>query len=745
MKYCYALCLLLGFLFTLPTGARAQEATTEHTVARRWNEQNLEAIRNDFARPTVHARNLYHVAAAMYDCWSLINRSGSPALMRTVQGDFSLDIATEQVPDYPDKAAASEAAISYAAYRILVARYVDSPGANETIPALNALMDSLGYSILNNSTDYRNGDPASLGNYVAATILAYGRQDGANEVRRYANVDYPEPFNPPLVLDRPFSIFNLVDPNRWQSFVFPGAVVDQSGNILDGNSPVFLGAQWGRVQPFALSAEDRTDPDTLNPILGNSPIYHDPGPPPYYNFPADTMGTDLYRWNFELVLKWSSHLDPADSVMWDIGPGARGNTPMPYPTELEDHRAWYDVEGGQPGRGRELNPVTGQPYAPNIVPRGDYTRVLAEFWADGPDSETPPGHWFSIFNEKVLDHPLLERRIGGAGPELDPLEYDVKAYLALGGAMHDAAVTAWSIKGAYDYTRPISAIRYLAARGQACDPEGRFYNAGGIRCDPGYIEQIGNSNEIVNSVLLATVKARAWVGNTFIENPDTDQAGVDWMNPSLWEPYQRPNFVTPNFAGYVSGHSTFSSAAATVLSNLTGSEYFPGGLAEFVAKKNEFLVFEEGPSQDVVLQWATYRDASDETSLSRIWGGIHPPADDIPGRIIGIEVGTDAYAKAEQLFAGNVSSLTNRGADAGGEVWVYPNPVPAGYPLTVRLSTTAAQIAADEVQVLDAQGREIRRISTQAQQFNLPTNNLPPGIYAIRGLRSGWVRLIQVR
>ena len=54
----------------------------------------------------------------------------------------------------------------------------------------------------------------------------------------------------------------------------------------------------------------------------------------------------------------------------------------------------------------------------------------------------------------------------------------------------------------------------------------------------------------------------------------------------------------------------------------------------------------------MILQWATYRDASDQTSLSRIWGGIHPPADDIPGRLIGIEVGTDAFALAETYFVG---------------------------------------------------------------------------------------------
>jgi len=74
-----------------------------------------------------------------------------------------------------------------------------------------------------------------------------------------------------------------------------------------------------------------------------------------------------------------------------------------------------------------------------------------------------------------------------------------------------------------------------------------------------------------------------------------------------------------------SGHSTFSRAAAEVLTLLTGDAYFPGGLGEFTARKNEFLVFEEGPSVDITLQWATYRDASDQSSLSRIWGGIHPP------------------------------------------------------------------------------------------------------------------------
>jgi hypothetical protein len=93
--------------------------------------------------------------------------------------------------------------------------------------------------------------------------------------------------------------------------------------------------------------------------------------------------------------------------------------------------------------------------------------------------------------------------------------------------------------------------------------------------------------------------------------------------------------VTPPFPGYVSGHSTFARAAADLLQRVTGDAFFPGGVARFPAKANEFLVIETGPSYDTELQWATYSDAADECSLSRVYAGVHPPADDIPGRVVG--------------------------------------------------------------------------------------------------------------
>jgi hypothetical protein len=117
-------------------------------------------------------------------------------------------------------------------------------------------------------------------------------------------------------------------------------------------------------------------------------------------------------------------------------------------------------------------------------------------------------------------------------------------------------------------------------------------------------------------------------------------------------PYQRSTFVTPAFAGYTSGHSTYSRSAAEVLTRLTGSPFFPGGLAEYVIPQDHFLQFERGPSTDVVLQWATYYDAADQAGQSRRWGGIHIVADDYGGRIMGSTIGNDAFDKALTYFDG---------------------------------------------------------------------------------------------
>ena len=113
--------------------------------------------------------------------------------------------------------------------------------------------------------------------------------------------------------------------------------------------------------------------------------------------------------------------------------------------------------------------------------------------------------------------------------------------------------------------------------------------------------------------------------------------------------------MTPAFQGYVSGHSTFSRAAAEVVTGFTGSEYFPGGLNGYTIKAGS-LKFEAGPTTDIRLEWATYYDAADQAGQSRLYGGIHVEADDLMGRKIGAQCGTAAWAMAQRYYAGAAGS-----------------------------------------------------------------------------------------
>ncbi len=613
-----------------PAGSRER-----FSVARLWMEVMLQAIRDDVARPTVHARNLFHLAAAMYDAWA----SYSPTARPYVFGDTESPCKPSVPPAANGLEAAREEAVSYAAWRLIRHRFRLSPGALRTRRNADTLLAALGHDpgLVPDAVAAR--PPAALGHCLGGLYITRGLTDGSNEADDYRSTAY-YPVNSPLDPSEPDNP-GLSDPDRWQPLEL-GRYVDQAGRLGE-EIPEFVSPEWGRVLPFSLTREDLT---VHKRDGAEYHVYHDPGPPPTLSGPL----SDLYRWGFALVARWSSHLSPHDGVLIDIAPSGMGNI-RSYPASFDEHRDFY----GQAvmGPGHTINPATGEAYEPQLVPRGDYVRVVAEFWADGPDSETPPGHWFVILNA-VGDHERFVRRFGGQGPRLGALEWDVKAYLALGGAMHDAAIAAWGVKGWYDYIRPISALRGMAGRGQSGDPALPSWSAAGIPLMEGFIELVGPGDPLAGAdgVHVDKVKLLAWRGPDLIDDPSTDAAGVGWILAENWWPYQRPSFVTPPFAGYVSGHSTYSRAAAEVLTALTGDPFFPGGMSDFPIPANSFLVFERGPSVDMTLQWATYRDAADQCSLSRIWGGIHPPADDVPGRLIGAKVGHDAFRLARSYIEG---------------------------------------------------------------------------------------------
>jgi membrane-associated phospholipid phosphatase len=84
--------------------------------------------------------------------------------------------------------------------------------------------------------------------------------------------------------------------------------------------------------------------------------------------------------------------------------------------------------------------------------------------------------------------------------------------------------------------------------------------------------------------------------------------------------------VTPPFPDYVSGHSTFSSAAATVLASFYGTEDLPFTIG------SDFL-------PGVYRSFSTCLDAAEEAAVSRIYGGIHFLSASEDGLQAGINIG----------------------------------------------------------------------------------------------------------
>jgi len=84
---------------------------------------------------------------------------------------------------------------------------------------------------------------------------------------------------------------------------------------------------------------------------------------------------------------------------------------------------------------------------------GDTEKVIAEYWADGSGTITPPGHW-CVFAQEI------SRR------DRHNLDQDVKMFFILGNALMDAGIAAWDVKRYTDSVRPVTVIRALMANHQ---------------------------------------------------------------------------------------------------------------------------------------------------------------------------------------------------------------------------------------------------------------------------------------
>lgn len=626
----------VGSVASAPARLTVTADPAARSVARWWNEMLLDSIRRDVPNPPVHARNLYHVSAALWDAFWAYERGGWAGRREVFQRE-SPSLPTGEA----ERLAAQREAMSFAALTVMRDRFARSVGLAATTTDTRWLMQLFGLNP--DFSDATGGSPAAVGLRIGRRVLEVNRDDGANDAAGYADLTGYRVANPPLVT-QVAGVGSGVNPDRWQPLNLANTIT-QNGIVLGASIQPFVGVNAVRTRPWAL-------------VRGaNGFLADDPGPPPRF---ADPAARPEFVRQARQVIELSSQLDPRDGQTMDISPGRWLNNPL----------------GTNEGTGRSLNPVTGQPYAANVVARGDLARILAEYWADGPQSETPPGHWNVIFNE-VSDHVGTNRRFGGQGSPLPRLEWDVVGYLALNTAVHDAACAAWTLKWQYDSSRPITMVRYLASLGQSSDSAAPNYHAGGLPLVPGVIEQVTAESSAPGqrhahlAGQVGMVAVRAWLGTP----PNhTMTSGVGWILGVHWMPYQRETFVTPAFPAYVSGHSTFSRAAAEVMGRITGSEFFPGGLYEESFPQGNSLAFEYGPSQPFRLQAATYYDTADQAGLSRLYGGIHVAADDLIGRRLGSRVGIEAFAKFQQYYGSNVAAPPVGAAGNAGGAPAAPTP-----------------------------------------------------------------------
>jgi hypothetical protein len=328
------------------------------------------------------------------------------------------------------------------------------------------------------------------------------------------------------------------------------------------------------------------------------------------------------------------HGDGANQL-GDLHPGAysdyTGYVPVNDPDHINDPNAWQPLRvptaagggvvqqyiaphwglvtpfaltsGAQflPGEGPELYPsdeyreqaLEVLEYSANLT---DERKVIAEYWADGPSSELPPGHW-CLFAQCVSS---------SAGHDLDA---DVKMFFAMTNAIFDASIVGWDAKRAFNSVRPVTAIHYLFTGEQVTAWGGPFH--GTIQIDGGD-----------------------------------------------WQPYQAATVVTPPFPEYISGHSIFSAAGAEILKRFTGSDTFPTcpalpNIHPYTQPAGSSRV-EPGavPAADVTLSWATFSEAADQAGLSRRYGGIHFVKGDLIGRELGRLVAAQAWDKAQSYFTG---------------------------------------------------------------------------------------------
>ena len=542
------------------------------TIVGVWNCAALVEVRASKALrngPPIVARALAIVHTCIYDAWA--------AYDDVAVGTTDVD-GTRRRPAAERTGANKTKTISFAAHRCLRNLYPDA--------ASKARLDAVLGADPAEATA-----PANLGRLAAQAVIDVRANDGANQ---YGSAPCPLGNVCPTV---PLRVL-LAVPCESVSYPWTAIPLNQLGGVPATLDPIPCvgpgGAANGPYADYDDPAEGYRHYVPMNPLMGFcSPLLATcPDPAAFINpaLPWPNVA-DPDHWQ---PLVFSSHARQTFV-------GAHFGRVTPFALEPID----LDEAPDGPPPAFSQNPAK---YARDVAAMIEYSasldesrKLIVEYWADGPDSEFPPGHW-GLFAQFV------------AKRDRHTIDQDVKMFFAMHNASFDAGIAAWHVKRFYDGVRPITAVRFTK-QGQT----------------------------IV-----------AWGGPG---RPTEPIPGEKWM------PYNPGTNLTPPFPGYFSGHSVFSRSSATVLELFTGSDDF--GFSTVIPKCDVayfgldfFRCFgrvEPGiPSVDTVMSFATFSDAAEAAGLSRLYGGIHFPDDNKRAQKAGGHIGKRAWAKARKYFNGTI-------------------------------------------------------------------------------------------
>jgi hypothetical protein len=214
------------------------------------------------------------------------------------------------------------------------------------------------------------------------------------------------------------------------------------------------------------------------------------------------------------------------------------------------------------------------------------------------------------------------------------LDDDVKLFFVASNAILDASIAAWDAKYSYDYVRPITAVRALG------DTPISAWRPRSLPAALAYNTPAANADAVAV--------------------PD----GLGEVRAADWEPY----LPTPPFPAYVSGHSAFTAAWARAMELVTGKPDF-----NFHVTVRRLYVEQRELARPLILSYPTFAAAAEASGISRIWGGVHWPADNERGQELGRKIGENAWQRAQQFVLGAASPATAVFAGLHPPFWFHDN------------------------------------------------------------------------